>query len=185
MLFDVPSTNHTTTRCGRFPLLIGVIVVMSASMLTACSAEEEPIENTAAHSSHAWQPAHLPLPISRRVGFGENLSTSPTSQPATSTAAPDDDDAASRPASEPVDSPAAVAPPAQEQAPVVQTPAPVAPTAPATPAYTPPPAQPAPQPAPHPAPKHTPKPAPQTPEKQGPVLKFPGSDIPDLRLVVP
>ncbi|MGO1953159.1 hypothetical protein [Corynebacterium casei] len=185
MLFDVPSTNHTTTRRGRFPLLIGAIVVMSASMLTACSAEEEPIENTAAHSSHAWQPAHLPLPISRRVGFGENLSTSPTSQPATSTAAPDDDDAASRPASEPVDSPAAVAPPAQVQAPIVQTPAPVAPTAPATPAYTPPPAQPAPQPAPHPAPKHTPKPAPQTPEKQGPVLKFPGSDIPDLRLVVP
>lgn len=182
MLFACPSTPLPTHYGMRYPLLAAIIVLTSSALLTACSVDEEAIENTSVQTSQAWQPAHLPKPISRRPGFGEHISTSPTSQPATSTTAPDDDDAASRPALEPVDSPAVVSPPAQEQAPVVQTPAPAAP---ATPAYTPPPAQPVPQPAPRPAPQPAPKPAPQSPAKQGPVLKFPGSDIPDLRLVVP
>lgn len=177
MLFDDLSTSHTAAHGKRSLLLVGIIALTSGSFLAACTVDEESIEQTAVQTSRAWQPAHLPQPISRRAGFGENLATSPTSQPATSTTAPDDKDAASRPASEPVDSPAAASPPAQEQAPIVPSPAPAAPAAPATPAYTPPPAQPAPQPAP--------KPAPQSPAKQGPVLKFPGSDIPDLRLVIP
>src|SRR5699024_12201833 len=45
----------------------------------------------------------------------------------------------------------------------------------------PPPPPPAPRPAP---PRPAPQPAPP-PAKQGPVLKFPGADSPDLRLVVP
>src|SRR5699024_5091691 len=177
MLFDVPSVVYPTTRRGRYPLLVGLFLAIGASGLTACGVDEKPITRTASHSAHQWQPAHVPQPISLREDFVERLAASRTSQSASSSALPDpSEEQEGTPGSppnvqaraEPVPQPHPV--PAPQRAPL-HSPA-LAPPPPPPPTPRPAP----PRPAPHPAPP---------PAKQGPVLKFPGADIPDLRLVVP
>ncbi|WP_236163428.1 hypothetical protein [Corynebacterium ammoniagenes] len=177
MLFDVPSVVYPTTRRGRYPLLVGLFLAIGASGLTACGVDEKPITRTASHSAHQWQPAHVPQPISRREDFVERLAASRTSQSASSSALPDPSEEQEGTPGSPPDVPAPAEPVPQPHPAPAPQPAPLQAPAPAPP----PPPPPAPRPAP---PRPAPQPAPP-PAKQGPVLKFPGADIPDLRLVVP
>ena len=179
MIVDVPSIPSSPTHRQRYPLLVGLMLGLVGVCLSAC-AQEEPVTRTASHDVQSWQPAHLPQPISRNPEFVKRLEQSPTSQQTSASSSASRSPEANQPEGP---QPAA---PAEPVAPV----APIAPAAPVMEHWAPqPPPQPAPQPAPAPArpapPRPAPAPAPQEPAKKGPVLKLPGTNLPDFRLVVP
>src|SRR5699024_6737569 len=171
MIVDVPSIPSSPTHRQRYPLLVGLMLGLVGVCLSAC-AQEEPVTRTASHDVQSWQPAHLPQPISRNPEFVKRLEQSPTSQQTSASSS------ASR-------SPDANQPEAPQPAAPAEPVAPAAPTDPAARLME----RSAPQPAPAPArpapPRPAPAPAPQEPAKKGPVLKLPGTNLPDFRLVVP
>src|SRR5699024_12732994 len=114
---------------------LAVLLAIGGSVLTSCGVDEQLITRTASHSTHQWQPAHVPQPISRREDFAERLAASRTSQSASSSALPD---------------------PSEEQEGTPQSP-------PEVPAPAEPVPQPQPAPAPQPVPPQAPAPAPPAP----------------------